>query len=408
MQKILIKYFPWQIILMTLNPVVKAYALGKIPQAYDYIVYIMIAVTALWFYIANYKVINKEYHYLSFAYKVLIAYVLVGFIKNIFVPSGLYPFFKLNVCTAFLAFGSIFIFIYEQTIIRKVIQLWWKVVPIVFCLTFWKVEKSQYIIMMQFCLLFLIFLPFFSKIRKIAIIGLLVFVAYNGMQQRIDFLSYLLPILLYVVVKQCLKFDRKFFKASFHTLMLLPVFFLSLFLYSGFNVLNMDSYVHDDIESSSAGRMTDDTRSFLFEEAYISAVSNNYLLLGRTPYYGYDSYWVTQREGEGLEVRGVAQRASEVFIVNMLTWTGLFGCFMFFLLYYVIGIDTLSKTKNNLLSVLCLYIAIFWIISWISHNMFTPSLDYMILYIVIALCLNPIYREMSNRQMKNTLKRILQ
>ena len=334
--------------------------------------------------------------------------MLVGFIKNIFVPSGLYPFFKLNICTAFLAFGSIFIFIYEQNLIRKVIQLWWKVVPIVFCLTFWKVEKSQHIIMMQFCLLFLIFLPFFSKIRKIVIIGLLVFVAYNGMQQRIDFLSYLFPILLYVVVKLCLRFDRKFFKASFHTLMLLPVFFLSLFLYSGFNVLDMDSYVHDDIESSSAGRMTDDTRSFLFEEAYISAVSNNYLLLGRTPYYGYDSYWVTQREGEGLEVQGVAQRASEVFIVNMLTWTGLFGCFMFFLLYYAIGIDTLSKTKNNLLSVLCLYIAIFWIISWISHNMFTPSLDFMILYIVIALCLNPIYREMSNRQMKNTLKRILQ
>ena len=408
MQKILIKYFPWQIILMTLSPVVKAYALGKIPQAYDYIVYIMIAVTAIWFYIANYKVINKEYHYLSCAYKVLIAYVLVGFIKNIFVPSGLYPFFKLNVCTAFLAFGSIFIFIYEQNLIRKVIQLWWKIIPAVFCLTFWKVETSQHIIMLQFCLLFLIFLPFFSKIRKIVIIGLLVFVAYNGMQQRIDFLSYLFPILLYVVVKLCLRFDRKFFKAFFHTLMLLPVFFLSLFLYSGFNVLDMDSYVHYDIESSSAGRMTDDTRSFLFEEAYISAVSNNYLLLGRTPYYGYDSYWVTQREGEGLEVQGVAQRASEVFIVNMLTWTGLFGCFMFFLLYYAIGIDTLSKTKNNLLSVLCLYIAIFWIISWISHNMFTPSLDFMILYIVIALCLNPIYREMSNRQMKNTLKRILQ
>lgn len=408
MQKILIKYFPWQIILMTISPVVKAFALGKIPQAYDYIVYIMIAVTAILYYIANYKVINKEYHYLSFVYKALIAYVLVGFIKNIFVPSGLYPFFKMNVCTAFLAFGSIFIFIYEQNLIRKVIQLWWKIIPAVFCLTFWKVETSQHIIMLQFSLLFLIFLPFFSKIRKIVIIGLLVFVAYNGMQQRIDFLSYLLPILLYVVIKLCLRFDRKFFKASFHTLMLLPVFFLSLFLYSGFNVLDMDSYVHDDIESSSAGRMTDDTRSFLFEEAYISAVSNNYLLLGRTPYYGYDSYWVTQREGEGLEVQGVAQRTSEVFIVNMLTWTGLFGCFMFFLLYYAIGINTLSKTKNNLLSVLCLYIATFWIISWISHNMFTPSLDYMILYIVIALCLNPIYREMSNRQMRNTLKRILQ
>lgn len=407
MLKYLVRFFPQLIILMTLSPVVNAFSFGKIPQMYDYTVYIVIAVTAFWYYIAHYKTIWKDNKWLALFYDVLIAYVIIGYIKNHFVPSGLFPFFKLRICAAFLAFGCTFMFMYEPNLIKRVVHLWWKVVPIVFCLTFWQVEKSQYIIMMQFCLLFLIFLPFFSKIRKIVIIGLLVFVAYNGMQQRIDFLSYLLTILLYVVVKLCLRFDRKFFKASFHTLMLLPVFFLSLFLYSGFNVLDMDSYVHDDIESSSAGRMTDDTRSFLFEEAYISAVSNNYLLLGRTPYYGYDSYWATQREGDGLEVQGVAQRASEVFIVNMLTWTGLFGCFMFFLLYYAIGIDTLSKTKNNLLSVLCLYIAMFWIISWISHNMFTPSLDFMILYIVIALCLNPIYREMSNRQMETTLKKIL-
>lgn len=407
MLKYLVRFFPQLIILMTLSPVVNAFSFGKIPQMYDYTVYIVIAVTAFWYYIAHYKTIWKDNKWLALFYDVLIAYVIIGYIKNHFVPSGLFPFFKLRICAAFLAFGCTFMFMFEPNLIKRVVHLWWKVVPIVFCLTFWQVEKSQYIIMMQFCLLFLIFLPFFSKIRKIVIIGLLVFVAYNGMQQRIDFLSYLLTILLYVVVKLCLRFDRKFFKASFHTLMLLPVFFLSLFLYSGFNVLDMDSYVHDDIESSSAGRMTDDTRSFLFEEAYISAESNNYLLLGRTPYYGYDSYWVTQREGEGLEVQGVAQRASEVFIVNMLTWTGLFGCFMFFLLYYAIGIDTLSKTKNNLLSVLCLYIAMFWIISWISHNMFTPSLDFMILYIVIALCLNPIYREMSNRQMETTLKKIL-
>lgn len=408
MLKYLVRFFPQLIILMTLSPVVNAFSFGKIPQMYDYTVYIVIAVTAFWYYIAHYKTIWKDNKWLALFYDVLIAYVIIGYIKNHFVPSGLFPFFKLRICAAFLAFGCTFMFMFEPNLIKRVVHLWWKVVPIVFCLTFWQVEKSQYIIMMQFCLLFLIFLPFFSKIRKIVIIGLLVFVAYNGMQQRIDFLSYLLTILLYVVVKLCLRFDRKFFKASFHTLMLLPVFFLSLFLYSGFNVLDMDSYVHDDIESSSAGRMTDDTRSFLFEEAYISAVSNNYLLLGRTPYYGYDSYWATQREGDGLEVQGVAQRASEVFIVNMLTWAGLFGCFMFFLLYYAIGIDTLSKTKNNLLSVLCLYIAIFWIISWISHYMFSPSLDFMILYIVIALCLNPIYREMSNRQMENTLKRILQ
>ena len=140
---------------------------------------------------------------------------------------------------------------------------------------------------------------------------------------------------------------------------------------------------------------------------YTDESKNHYFLFGRTPYYGYDSPWVEQRDGDALIYKGVAQRVSEVFIVNMLTWAGLFGCVLFFLIYYKIGIDTLARTRNNALSILCLYISVFWVICWISHYMFAPSLDYMILYMVIALCLNHNNRELDNQQMETTLKKIL-
>lgn len=239
------------------------------------------------------------------------------------------------------------------------------------------------------------------------IISALLFIIYSGLQQRIDFLNIAFPVLLYIILRIGKKWAISFYKTFFHVLMLVPIFFLFCFLKTGFNVLDMNSYIHDDIESKTAGNMTDDTRSLLYEEAYASAIDNHYFLFGRTPCYGYDSPWVQLRDGEAFNSKGVAQRVSEVFIVNMLTWAGLFGCVVFFLMYYKIGINTLSKTKNNLLSILCLNIGVFWILCWISHFMFVPSLDYMILYIVIALCLNHHNRELDNKQMEKTLKKIL-
>lgn len=407
MLKYLVRFFPQLIILMTLSPVVNAFSFGKIPQMYDYIVYIVIAVTAFWYYIAHYKTIWKDNKWLALFYDVLIAYVIIGYLKNHFVPSGLFPFFKMRICAAFLAFGCTFMFMYEPNLIKRVVHLWWKIVPLTFLLTFWKVEISQYIILMHFCLLFLIFLPYFSKKRKMIIISALLFIVYSGLQQRIDFLNIAFPVLLYIILRIGKKWSKSFYKAFFHVLMLVPIFFLLCFLKTGFNVLDMNSYIHDDIKSKTAGNMTDDTRSLLYEEAYVSAVDNHYLWLGRTPYYGYDSPWVEQRDGDALIYKGVAQRVSEVFIVNMLTWAGLFGCVLFFLMYYKIGIDTLARTRNNALSILCLYISVFWVICWISHYMFVPSLDYMILYMVIALCLNHNNRELDNQQMETTLKKIL-
>ena len=72
MLKYLVRFFPQLIILMTLSPVVNAFSFGKIPQMYDYTVYIVIAVTAFWYYIAHYKTIWKDNKWLALFYDVLI------------------------------------------------------------------------------------------------------------------------------------------------------------------------------------------------------------------------------------------------------------------------------------------------------------------------------------------------
>jgi len=191
--------------------------------------------------------------------------------------------------------------------------------------------------------------------------------------------------------------------------MLTPLFFLSTYYITGFNILDFKSYYTDEAISKTAGDMTEDTRSFLYEEAVLSSVKHNYFAFGRTPFYGYDSIWALKRDKQtgseqGIIIGNSLQRVSEVFIVNIYTWCGILGCLLFHLLYYTIGFKTIKNSQNYLLKVFALYIGLFWLVSWIAHQMFNPSMDYICLYIIVAMCINPFYQNMDNQQIIKTLK----
>lgn len=406
MSKFLLKYFPSFIILIPLSEIISKTLPGKLPQAYNYIVYIMFGVTCLLYYCNNFKRIHKENKYLSWIYIYIIAYIVVGFIKQYFVPSGLFPFFRLSISTALLSFGSIFIFRYENYLIKRTFHLWWKYIPLIFILTFWKLESSQYIIFLSFSLFFLMLFPLLKTKNKIIIITAIAFITIGGMEQRIDYINIAISFLLLIIIKYAKHFSQSIYAIAFRGLMLIPLFFVSLFWVNGFNILKLDQFI--DNETQLAGQLNDDTRSLLYEEAWLSSINNKYLIQGRTPFYGYDSNFAENREGDAILKKGQkAQRISEVFIVNTLTWFGVIGIIIFFLFYYKIGIKVLNKTQNLYLNVFAIYIGFFWIISWISHILFAPNALYILLYILIAMCLNPKLQKMRTIEMKLYLQKLL-
>lgn len=399
-------YLPALTILIILGGTINKLLPDRLPQLYNYTIYIIYGVTCLIYYLNNFSRIHKAYKYLSYTYIYILLYLAIGIIKQWDEPSGLFPFIRLNIAMALLSFGSIFIFIYEIHLVFRIFKLWWQFIPIIFIFTFWILEPSQYIQILSYCLFYIFLLPLFNKKRQCIIILAILFVSIHGIEQRIDYINIAFPLLLFLFIKITRQLSKKVYMIIINGLMLLPIIFVILFFYNGYNILKLDQFIGDDIQA--AGQLNVDTRSFLYEEAWSSGLNNQNLIQGRTPFYGYDSSFAESREGSSLIVKGKqAQRISEVFIVNTLTWFGIIGIIIFFFFYYSITISTIRKTKNLYLIYFSLYIAFFWIESWISHSLFQPNASYILLFSVIAICFNKQIQKMSTTEIIIYLKRNL-
>lgn len=405
------KNTPYLIIIIILCRFFAAWLPGGLSKLIEYGADIALAVCSVIYFLKNRKVLFENYRIIACLYIFLLIYVVAALIKIQFVQSGMFPFYIMRMLTNFCCFGLIFIFMNEK-VVRKIMKLWWKYVPVLFIISFWKLEPSAYIGVLAFVLVFIIIINCLLKKQKIFTILAFVFIASRGIIQRIDYIIVLISILLFLMLHYKKFLGQRTAALIFHCQMWIPLVFLVLGLSGTFNVLNFDSYVESDYKSGVGERFNEDTRTFLYEEAIASAIDNNYVIWGRTPGYGYDSYWVqsqmNQGESTALETNlHVAQRASEVFVVNMFTWCGLLGLVFFFVFYYSLGLTILRQANNDYLRMFVLYIGFFWILCFISHQFFVPSSDYIMLYIIIAICMNLKLQDVSDKTIELKLRTLL-
>lgn len=409
----ILKFFPWLIIVIILNNILRAWLPANPAKMFEYGCDIVMAICCVVYFYQNRSRLFREYRLICLLYIFLLIYVVAALIKLQFVTSGIFPFFIMRMLTNFCCFGAIFVFMNEE-VVHKTMRLWWRFIPFLFAISFWRMERSEYIQVLAFIMLFIVFNKSLSSYKRYFTIAAFVFIACWGIIQRMDYITVLISILLFLMLRYEWMTGKNISRAFYHVQMWLPVAFLILGLSGVFNILNFDSYVETEYTSGAGERFNDDTRTFLYEESIVSAVNNNYVLCGRTPGYGYDSFWVQKQldyslgdTNTALNISGqVAQRVSEVFIVNIFTWCGLWGLLFFFVFYYNTGLGVLRQTDNKYLRIFILYIGFFWMISFISHQFFVPSSDYMLLYIIIALCLNQKLQKSSDKDMKVYLKHL--
>jgi len=184
-----------------------------------------------------------------------------------------------------------------------------------------------------------------------------------------------------------------------------------LALTTSFNVLALDKYVEDS-SLSTGHQINVDTRTFLYQESFESAVNNNYIVFGRMPMYGYDSFFQTylnevSNDKSIKNTNQMAQRGSEVFIVNIFTWCGLIGVILFMIFFFKVSHRAISKSNNKYMKALGLYVSCFWITDWIIHNMWGLTMDYIILFIIVGMIYTPRYMKMTDREFEIYFRRIL-
>lgn len=388
--KTIYKYYPILVMLMLCIPIVNGIGLpGKSAILYAYAIYSFMGIFSLFFFWRHRKSIWNNYKVLGYFYSFVIIYICISWIKSFFVPSGLFPFFRFQISMALLNFGSVFIFMNGKTR-NETLSKYWKWLPYIFVGSIMFAERQGYMSTFSPILFYLCFWTYLSKRRKIICIILYVFMRVMAMQQRMDYIDMAIPLIMILIYKLIKNNRTKFIKNIFYTMMFLPFFFLFLAKFSSFNILDFESYIEEDVTSESAGRFNDDTRTLLYKEAYSSAKDNNYVLLGRTPFYGYDSKFIEVNDGiEGvggaLNVEGQRmQRCAEVAVINIFTWMGVIGVLFFFYWFYNIGKKSLNS-NNSITKMLGIYVSIYWVLCWIGHIIFVPSMDYIVLFIVISM-----------------------
>lgn len=250
----------------------------------------------------------------------------------------------------------------------------------------------------------IVFSPYIKPKWKYFLILCAVFIVVQNFSARSTVIRYgfaLVVALLFFLNKNTL---RIFTEATRKLIFILPIFLFFLAAFDYFNVFKMDEYLTFDyveVSVKSEGAIEDrslkvDTRTFLYQEVIDSALYNDYWLIGRTPARGNDTiaFAISSYEVSGRDERP----ANEVAILNIFTWTGVVGVFLFGVALWKSSSLAINNSKNKLSQMVGVYVAFGWAFSWVENvNLF--NLNNLMFWMLVGLCCSKEFREMTDCEM---------
>ncbi len=349
---------------------------------------------------------------LYYPIKLFLLYNFLQILRGFFIAKGYWDLKYLMFYTPALLLPVI-VFVCESTnIISYLLRLYVKIVLPLFVIFAFLIRNGAYGQYLMGVSFFLLFLPILSKKYRILFLFLALLVFTVNLGARSNVIKFAVPILL-----SSLYFFRKLplelvFKYIRRSLLLIPIILFILSVKGIFNPFDMDSYVSYSLEYSSVGEggkeqaqsLTTDTRTFLYFEVLHSARKYNYWWFGRSPARGNES--ATFKKAS-LHTVGRSERImNEVGILNVFTWTGVFGVVMYFIIFAHASWLAISRSNNVFSKILGIFIAFRWFFAWIEDiNMF--NLNYFFLWIEMGLCYSSEFRNMTNNQVKEWIQRPL-
>lgn len=320
-----------------------------------------------------------------------------------FVANDLYPVEVFQNYTSLLTFGYFFVSYQNKNSLKQTINFSLKyLVPLIIFifLPFYKIGFIRNLLF--YFLPFMFFHKYASMKYKYVLIALVIFTfMYPG--QRISLLYILLMILIIMIQKLCFAHIISINKQLICLLCIFPFFAIFIYIFCGINILDFNAYINDGTSIHYGNEsLFDDTRTFIYEESITSLIKHNTWLLGETPAFGYESLWRTNRFDSIL----IKSRLAEVAIVNIYVWFGFIGLIGYTYLYIYIS-KKISSTNNKILSSLGVWIAIFFLISWIENcNAWITNIS-IITYMIMGISLRAINENWSTNELELYIKHTL-
>ena len=246
----------------------------------------------------------------------------------------------------------------------------------------------------------LLFLPALTTKQRVILFSFALVVLISDLGARSNVIKFSMPLMTLSIYYFRKYLSNSILESGRLILIIAPFVFLSLGASGVFNLFNMDDYLGEQRvtktivgDNQSDENLAADTRTFIYVEVVQSAIKNNYWLFGRTPARGNDSMSFGV---DGFEFTGRYERLSnEVGIANVFTWMGVFGVFLYLLVFIKASYLAVNRSNNIYAKMIGIYVAFRWLYSWIEDvNNF--SINYFMLWIMIGLCFSYSFRKMSD------------
>ncbi len=346
--------------------------------------------------------------------------IIITGIRSIIIASGKEQWsLVLIYFPAMLSFITIY-YVDNVYLFKKLNYFWFRIAPLL-CLLWYPFMSSKGEAIGYFLPLFLIYLLFIKIIpnKSKVIIGIVTFIILficlkEGARSHVlKFgIALLLGLSLYL---KSVWFYIKAIKIGRNILLFTPIVFFLLGITNNFNVFKMDEYLSGDFSYESTNKdgvqreasLIADTRTFIYEEAILSAIKNKYVLFGRSFTRGYDSYWEVKRsEKAGAIINtNTVDRISEVAIVNIFTWMGLVGVLLYFFVFVKATALAIYRSNNSYIKIVGLFLAFRWMYGWVEDFQ-RLDISTLTLWILFALCFSKTFRSLTNHQIEKYMRTI--
>lgn len=308
---------------------------------------------------------------------------------------------------------TIYVFSSPPLVLRRTINTWFKyaLIPFSILLPIMQPEAppGKYLVPVMFMLLFL--KPLIRRQKLVILLLFLLIFVFGSLGARATVIKYLVALLMGLSMYTFIYQFKRLLKFAHMSLMVLPPLLLLILGVTGiFNVFKVEDYATGlaGLEAKSAysegltEKLDADTRTFIYVETITSAIKNNYLWTGHSLARGYESPHFGH-----LDFYGRGERySSEVSILNIFTYFGIFGVLIYFAIFLTASYKAVVQSNNVYIKMVGLFLAFRWVFAWVE-DFSRFDLNYLFIWIAIAMCYSIPFRAMSNREFEVWVRGLL-
>jgi hypothetical protein len=249
--------------------------------------------------------------------------------------------------------------------------------------------------------LFILFIPYLKLKFRI----LIIIVALTSILIAIGFRSNIIKVAFSVILLLIYYFHAyiriSWLRFVHLSLFAIPIILFALAITNKFNLFyemsNKEGFTTTDIYGKEVNFMSD-TRTFLYTEVFSSLNKSQNWLIGKSAVGSYQSDFF-YNDGGAMEGK---RYGCEVGLLNILLRNGLIGVLVFSLLIFKVSSFAIYNSSNTLAKMLGLFIVFRWSYSFVEE--YTQyDLNFYFFWLVIGLISSPLFRAMSDNQIKRYL-----